>query len=72
MLKSRLSKILSLEANSHDFDLYQLQPVTSAGCYKAACASTERAWIGLRGRPGVVSGGRVSSAEALTVSYSKP
>ena len=27
-----------------------------AGCYRVACATTQRAWIGLRGRPGVVTG----------------
>lgn len=28
----------------------------TSGCYKLSCASTERAWIGIRGRPGLVSG----------------
>lgn len=33
----------------------ECDPLTG-GHYKACCTSTERAWIGLRGRPGVVTG----------------
>lgn len=33
----------------------ECDPLTS-GHYKVSCTSTERAWIGLRGRPGVVTG----------------
>ena len=43
------------------------QQFALAGCYKVACASTARAWIGLRGRPGVVTGGADSA-----VYYSYP
>ncbi|CAE7331580.1 DNAH7 [Symbiodinium sp. KB8] len=44
------------DPNTKDAEVEVEQDPLTGGCYKAACASTERAWIGLRGRPGVVSG----------------
>ncbi|CAE7238704.1 Hnrnpul1 [Symbiodinium natans] len=56
MKRCRSPALAGWDPSTKDAEVEVEQDPLTGGCYKVACASTARAWIGLRGRPGVVTG----------------